>query len=132
MIGWATTNALPTMAPRGGTDRIVGINPLAIAISAGEELPIVYDAAFSGSSHGKIRVYRQQGKSLPEGWALNRDGQPTTDPAKAIDGLLMPIVGSRRGLIGRFARFTLAVRWRESNRSSWPENASAERARYTP
>src|SRR5262249_41296825 len=69
-IGWATTNALPTMAPWGGAERLLGINPLAVAIPAGQERPIVYDAAFSGSSHGKIRVYQQKGLRLPEGWAL--------------------------------------------------------------
>jgi LDH2 family malate/lactate/ureidoglycolate dehydrogenase len=93
MIGVATTNALPTMAPWGGTDRILGINPLAIAIPTGQALPILYDAAFSGSSHGKIRVYQQKGLALPEGWALDRAGRPTTDPAVAIDGLLAPIGG---------------------------------------
>jgi LDH2 family malate/lactate/ureidoglycolate dehydrogenase len=93
MIGWATTNALPTMAPWGGAERLLGINPLGVGIPAGEELPIVYDAAFSGSAHGKIRVYHQQGWTLPEGWALDRDGRPTIDPAAAIDGLLMPIGG---------------------------------------
>lgn len=93
MIGIATTNALPTMAPWGGAERILGINPLGVAIPAGEERPIVYDAAFSGSSHGKIRIYQQKGWTLPEGWALDREGRPTTDPAAAIDGLLMPIGG---------------------------------------
>lgn len=93
MIGWATTNALPTMAPHGGTDRIVGINPLGVAIPAANEAPIVFDAAFSGSSHGKIRIHAQKNLPLPEGWALDADGQPTTDPARAIDGLLMPIGG---------------------------------------
>jgi LDH2 family malate/lactate/ureidoglycolate dehydrogenase len=93
MIGWATTNALPTMAPWGGAERLLGINPLGVGIPAGEELPIVYDAAFSGSAHGKLRVYHQQGRALPEGWALDSDGRPTTDPAAAIDGLLMPIGG---------------------------------------
>ena len=93
MIGVVTTNALPTMAPWGGTERLLGINPLAIAIPAGNEFPIVYDAAFSGSSHGKIRVYHQKGLTLPEGWALDRDGVPTTDPSVAIDGLLAPIGG---------------------------------------
>src|SRR5262249_1897117 len=53
MIGIASTNCLPTMAPWGGVDKILGINPLAVAIPAGEEYPIVFDAAFSGSSHGK-------------------------------------------------------------------------------
>lgn len=93
MIGIATTNALPTMAPWGGAERLLGINPLGVAIPAGKERPIVYDAAFSGSSHGKIRIYQQKGWTLPEGWALDREGRPTTDPAAAIDGLLMPIGG---------------------------------------
>jgi LDH2 family malate/lactate/ureidoglycolate dehydrogenase len=93
MIGWATTNALPTMAPWGGTDRIVGINPLAVAIPAGTQFPILFDAAFSGSSHGKIRIHQQKNLPLPDGWALDADGQPTTDPARAIDGLLTPIGG---------------------------------------
>lgn len=93
MIGIATTNALPTMAPWGGAERLVGINPLGIAIPAGAEPPIVYDAAWSGSAHGKLRVYQQQGWTLPEGWALDREGNPTTDPALALDGLLMPIGG---------------------------------------
>src|SRR5688500_16212661 len=93
MIGLATTNALPTMAPWGGAERLLGINPLGIAIPAGEELPIVYDAAFSATAHGKVRVYQQKGLTLPEGWALDREGRPTTDPALAIGGLLMPIGG---------------------------------------
>jgi len=93
MIGIATTNALPTMAPWGGAERLLGINPLGMAIPAGQERPIVYDAAFSGSAHGKIRIYQQKGMSLPEGWALDRDGRPTTDPTAAIDGLLQPIGG---------------------------------------
>lgn len=93
MIGLATTNALPTMAPWGGAERILGINPVAFAIPAGAELPIVYDAAFSGSAHGKIRVYQQKGLAIPEGWALDREGRPTTDPAVALDGLLAPIGG---------------------------------------
>ncbi|MGH2350637.1 MAG: Ldh family oxidoreductase, partial [Chloroflexota bacterium] len=54
---------------------------------------IVYDAAFSATAHGKVRVYQQKGLPLPEGWALDREGRPTTDPAAAIDGLLMPIGG---------------------------------------
>lgn len=91
MIGVATTNALPTMAPWGGAERLLGINPLGIGIPAGEEHPIIYDAAFSATAHGKLRVYQQKGLQLPERWALDKDGNPTTDPAAAIDGLLLPI-----------------------------------------
>ncbi len=93
MLGIATTNALPTMAPWGGAERLLGINPIAISVPAGEMSPIVYDAAFSGSSHGKIRIYEQKGMRLHGGWALDREGQPTTDPKVAIDGLLAPIGG---------------------------------------
>ncbi len=97
MIGIATTNALPTMAPWGGAERILGINPLGFAIPAGKESPIIFDAAFSGTAHGKIRVYHQKGLPLPEGWAADKDGVPTTDAAKAIDGLLLP-VGAFKGV----------------------------------
>lgn len=95
MIGIATTNALPTMAPWGGAERILGINPLGVAIPADKEHPIVFDAAFSGSSHGKIRIHHQKGIPLPEDWALDAAGRPTTDPAEAINGLLMPIGGHK-------------------------------------
>ncbi len=91
MIGIVTTNALPTMAPWGGAERLVGINPLSVGIPAGEEWPVVYDAAFSASAHGKLRVYKQRGHEIPLGWALDAAGRPTTDPAAAIDGLLQPI-----------------------------------------
>src|SRR6185312_5732926 len=91
MIGIVTTNALPTMAPWGGAERLLGINPLGVAIPAGAEEPIVYDAAFSGSAHGKIRVYQQKGLPIPPDWALDTEGNPTTDPAAAMGGLLLPI-----------------------------------------
>jgi LDH2 family malate/lactate/ureidoglycolate dehydrogenase len=97
MIGVATTNALPTMAPWGGLDKIVGINPLAVAIPAGEESPVVLDCAFSYSSHGKIRVFHQKGSPIPPTWAFDRAGRPTTDPAEAIEGLLQPI-GEYKGV----------------------------------
>jgi LDH2 family malate/lactate/ureidoglycolate dehydrogenase len=97
MIGIATTNALPTMAPWGGAERILGINPLGFAIPAGREVPLIYDAAFSGTAHGKIRVYFQKGLTLPEGWAADKNGVPTTDAAEALEGLLLPI-GAFKGV----------------------------------
>jgi L-2-hydroxycarboxylate dehydrogenase (NAD+) len=93
MVGIATTNALPTMAPWGGSEKILGINPLAVAIPTGQEPPIVLDIAFSASSHGKIRVYQQKGLPIPEGWAFDAQGHPTTETAAALEGLLQPIGG---------------------------------------
>jgi LDH2 family malate/lactate/ureidoglycolate dehydrogenase len=97
MVGFAATNALPTMAPWGGKDKIVGINPVAIAIPAGQEDPLVFDAAFSYSSHGKIRVYHQKGYPIPPTWAFDEEGRPTTDTSKALHGLLQPI-GEYKGV----------------------------------
>jgi LDH2 family malate/lactate/ureidoglycolate dehydrogenase len=97
LIGVAATNALPTMAPWGGLDKIVGINPLGVGIPAGDEPAIVFDAAFSGSSHGKIRVYHQKGAAIPQNWAFDSEGKPTTDAARAIEGLLQPI-GEYKGV----------------------------------
>ncbi len=95
MIGIAATNALPTMAPWGGVEKIVGINPLAIAFPAAEEAPVVLDVAFGATAHGKIRVYHQKGHPIPEGWAFDRDGRPTTDAAAALEGLIQPIGGHK-------------------------------------
>jgi LDH2 family malate/lactate/ureidoglycolate dehydrogenase len=97
MIGLAATNALPTMAPWGGIDKIVGINPLAVAIPAASEVPVVLDIAFGATAHGKIRVYHQKGHPIPEGWAFDADGRPTTDAGAAMEGLIQPI-GSHKGV----------------------------------
>lgn len=97
MIGMCGTNALPTMAPWGGKDKIIGINPIAIAVPGGEEPPIVLDIAFGATAHGKIRVYHQKGEAIPEGWAFDADGHPTIDTAKALEGLIQPI-GQHKGV----------------------------------
>ena len=97
MIGVAMTNALPTMAPWGGAEKIVGINPLAVAIPAGIEVPIVLDIAFGATAHGKIRIYHQKAMTIPEGWAYDLDGVATTDAAAALTGLIRPI-GDFKGI----------------------------------
>lgn len=97
MIGICATNALPTMAPWGGRDKIAGINPLAVAIPSESEPPVVLDAAFSYSSHGKIRIYHQKGQSIPPTWAFDEAGTPATETAAALKGLLQPI-GEYKGV----------------------------------
>ena len=95
MIGIAATNALPTMAPWGGIDKIVGINPLAVAIPAEHQVPIILDIAFGATAHGKIRVYHQKGHRIPDGWAFDAEGAPTNDAAVAMEGLIQPIGGHK-------------------------------------
>lgn len=95
MIGICGTNALPTMAPWGGKDKTVGINPIGIALPGGQEGPFVLDIAFGQTAHGKIRVYAQKGEPIPEGWAFDTAGLPTTDAHAALAGLIQPIGGHK-------------------------------------
>jgi LDH2 family malate/lactate/ureidoglycolate dehydrogenase len=95
MIGIATTNGLPTMAPWGSRDRILSINPIAVAIPAGTERPIVLDTSFGAAARSKIVIYQQKGARLPDGWAVDKDGNPTTDPAAALEGLIVPAGGHK-------------------------------------
>jgi LDH2 family malate/lactate/ureidoglycolate dehydrogenase len=97
MVGLASTNALPTMAPWGGRDKIVGMNPFAAAFPGGSEPPIVLDLAFGATAHGKIRIYHQKGHPLPDGWAYDAQGRPTTNPAEAMSGFIQPI-GQHKGI----------------------------------
>ena len=97
MIGLATTNALPTMAPWGGVDKIIGLNPIGIGIPAGEEEAVVLDIALGATAHGKLRVHHQKGQPIPDHWAFDSEGRPTTDAAAALDGLIQPI-GAFKGL----------------------------------
>ena len=75
----------------------MGINPLSIAMPGKKHSPFVLDFAFGATAHGKIRVYHQKGSPLPEGWAFDADGQPTTDAAQALSGLIQPI-GQHKGV----------------------------------
>ncbi len=97
MIGLAGTNALPTMAPWGGVEKIVGLNPLSVAMPAADRPPFVLDVALGATAHGKIRVYAQKGEPLPDGWSFDAEGRPTTDAAAALDGLIQPI-GAFKGI----------------------------------
>ena len=93
MIGLTFTNASPRLAPTGGVDRLFGNNPWSIAVPAGERPAVVLDMANSVVAAGKIRILQKEGKPVPEGWALNRLGEPTTDPQEALAGILLAIGG---------------------------------------
>ena len=96
MIGICGTNAIPTMAPHGGRDRIVGLNPISVAIP-GSRSDFLLDTTFGEAAYGKIRVYGQKGHAIPGGWVLNSEGRPTTDPDAAFAGLIRP-VGGHKGI----------------------------------
>ena len=83
-------NHLP---PWGGIDMLLSTNPIAVAVPALEEPPLVLDMATTVAAYGKVKVSAQQGKQMPEGWMIDREGRPLTDPARADDGFLLPIGG---------------------------------------
>jgi len=93
MIGLTFSNASPRLAPTGGEERLLGNNPWSIAVPAGRRPPVVLDMANSVVAAGKILILQKEGKPIPEGWALNALGEPTTDAAAALKGLLLAIGG---------------------------------------
>ena len=90
-VGFLSTNASPAMAPWGGRKKTVGTNPWSWASPAGSHAPMVLDIANTGVARGKIYLAKQKGLPIPEGWAISAAGFPTTDPAEAIDGIILPM-----------------------------------------
>ncbi len=94
-IGIAMCNTRPLMPAPGGAERVVGNNPLAIALPSDGPIPIVLDMATSEAAMGKIRLAEKAGDAIPANWAVRNDGSPTTDPAQAIAGMLLPAAGPK-------------------------------------
>jgi len=86
----ASANVMP---PWGGQDRLLGTNPISIAIPAGEEVAFQLDIATTVTSHGTIAVVAQAGELMPEGWVVDLESNPILDPNLANEGFLMPIGG---------------------------------------
>ena len=111
MIGFSFANTPPLVAPFGGADPMLGTNPISIAIPAGRHPGLVLDIATSIVAKGRIALALKEGQSIPEGWALDKDGAPTTDPAAANVGALLPF-GAHKGyammLIGSLLSFALS------------------------
>ncbi|RDI59583.1 Ldh family oxidoreductase [Microvirga subterranea] len=95
MIGlYSAVASANHMAIWGGVEAMLGTNPLAVGIPAGDEPPVILDIATTMVSYGTIKNYALQGKSIPEGWMINKaDGKPLTDPKRSNEGLLLPIGG---------------------------------------
>lgn len=95
LIGLTSTNAPANMAPFGGKELFFGTNPFSLAAPAGNQPPFVFDMATSQVARGKIINYAREGKPIPEGWAIDREGRPTTDAKAALDGMLLPAGGAK-------------------------------------
>lgn len=98
LIGYVCSNSAPMMAPFGGKQRIIGNNPLSYAFPAEKRLPVVVDFSCTVVASGRLILARKKGESIPLGWAVDQQGQPTTDPYAGYEGggSLAP-VGAHKG-----------------------------------
>ncbi|MEU5031036.1 Ldh family oxidoreductase [Streptomyces milbemycinicus] len=89
------TNASPAMAPWGGREKRIGTNPWSIAAPGGRYGTVVMDIANTAVARGKVYYAKELGRPIPEGWAADADGVPTTDPRRAVEGLILPMAGHK-------------------------------------
>src|SRR6187399_2660736 len=79
MIGIAFTNASPLVSPTFSVERLLGTNPICVAVPAGEEPAFVADLATTTAANGKLEILQRKGRETPSGWVQDKDGQPSTD-----------------------------------------------------
>lgn len=95
-LGQAMTNTSRITAPLWGAERMLGTNPIAMAFPGKEEPPIVIDMATTAVAFGKIEMAIRKEEPIPDGWAIDHEGAPTTDPHAMVDGGAMLPLGSER------------------------------------
>ena len=93
LIALCFTNAPPAIAPFGSRKAFFGTNPVCFGAPSGSKVPFIFDASVSKINRGKIRYAAKINKKIPLGSALDKKGQPTTDPNKALQGVQLPISG---------------------------------------
>ncbi|KAJ9144749.1 Malate/L-lactate dehydrogenase [Coniochaeta hoffmannii] len=91
----AFTNASRSMPPWGAKEPLLGTSPFAVGVPGGKQGDFVLDMSPSVAARGKIRKAARRGEKIPEGYALDADGRPTTDPEAALNGVVLPIGGSK-------------------------------------
>lgn len=94
-VAFLATNASPAMAPWGGREKLLGTNPWSIAVPAGKNGVSVMDIANTAVARGKIYLAAERGVSIPDTWAADAKGVPTTDAKAGIEGLILPMAGHK-------------------------------------
>ena len=95
LITMIYTNAPPAVAPHGSLKSLFGTNPICFGTPTGSKIPFILDTSISMINRGKIRVAARNNQKIPEGVALDKSGNPTTDAKKALEGVQLPIAGFR-------------------------------------
>lgn len=94
-VGFLSTNASPAMAPWGGTEKRVGNNPWSWSAPAGRYPAMMLDIANTAVARGKLYVARQRRENIPDNWAIDAEGNATTDPEAGIAGTILPMAGHK-------------------------------------
>jgi len=101
LIGLGLTNATPIVAPPGGSKRVIGTNPIAFSVPDGQGgVAMQFDQSTTTTAMGKITMAKAAGESIPEGWAIDADGRPTTDPEAGMAGSMVSLGGAAAGYKG--------------------------------
>ena len=109
MIGLGMTNASPIVAPPGGKSRVIGTNPMAFSVPDGAGgVAMQFDQSTTTVALGRITMAKAAGEAIPEGWALDKDGSPTTDPEAALAGSLVSMGGYKGWGFGLMAELLAA------------------------
>jgi len=98
-VGLAFSNSPSAMPAWGGKRAIFGTNPIAAVFPRRNDAPLVIDLSLSAVARGKIMVAARDGKPIPEGWAIDRDGKPTTDAKAALEGSMLPAGGVKGAML---------------------------------
>jgi len=98
-----------TVAPAGGNKPLLGTNPLAFGWPRPDKTPYVYDFATSVAARGEIELHRRAGKKLPEGWAIDTNGAPTTEPEAALAGAMLPFGGHKGSAISTMVELLAGI-----------------------
>ena len=88
MIGITGTNARPSIAPTFGVENMLGTNPMTFGIPSDESFPFLLDCATSITQRGKVELYAREGKDLPKGWVIDRNGESKTNSSKVLEDLI--------------------------------------------
>ena len=99
MVGLAFSNSPAAMPAAGGKRPLFGTNPIAAIFPRRDGAPLVVDLSLSEVARGKLMLAAKEGRSIPSGWALDKHGQPTTDPAAGMEGSMLPMGGAKGAML---------------------------------
>ncbi|MFO1105301.1 MAG: Ldh family oxidoreductase [Amaricoccus sp.] len=110
LVALSFVNSFAVSVPHGGRTPVFGTNPLAFAAPVADAPPLVFDMATSAMAHGDVMLAAREGRSVPPGTGLDRDGMPATDPAAILDGgALVPFGGHKGSLVSMMVELLCAA-----------------------